>query len=270
MNFVLWILQPWRWATLAVSGGGGGDGGAGAAQEEERRKSELRRRIDLMYGIDTPSQPQTYHGPFADNPKIGGKFNEGYARQHAEEMARTSPEAEAARNSLEAEKTKLGDATRAYYADQLADAYEKGERKARFSLARRGVLGGSQQVDVMSELDRDRDMGATRVDDTVRRALAQLEASREQERLNAIQLVNSGAGESAVTAAHRGLQNAFANAESAQKVNLVEDLFSAGADAFTAQRIRDQEALQAARYRNQVGTFYNLGRTSSGRVTPSA
>lgn len=243
-----------------LSDGGGGDGGAGARQEEEeRRKAELRARIDRLYGIDS-------EGPA---PRRTRRLTEGITAPDPVEQ-QSSGDAADARMSLEGERTKLGDATRKYHADQLSRAYTKAERNARFELARRSVLGGSSQVDSMSELDADRNLGATRVDEAVRRAMAQLESAREQERLSAISLVNSGAGESAVSAAQRGIQNSFANEESRQRADLTSDLFSAGANAFTASNLRDQDALARARYDRQVASFFNAGRTASGRVTPSS
>lgn len=180
------------------------------------------------------------------------------------------PESQAARSAMEGEKTKLAEATRGHYADQLSRAHEKAERNARFNLARRSVLGGSSEIDTMSELSTDRNLGATRVDDAVRRAVAGLESAREQERLNAIQLVNSGAGDSAVSAAQRGLQNSFENQASAQRVDLTSDLFTAGANSLTASNLVDRDALLAARLRDRTAAFVNAGRTSSGRVTPSS
>ena len=43
----------------------------------------------------------------------------------------------------------------------------------------------------------------------MRRAISTMTGQREQERLNAISLVNAGTGESAVGAAQAGLRNSF-------------------------------------------------------------
>jgi hypothetical protein len=115
-------------------------------------------------------------------------------------------EAAAAQKAMEGENTKLADATRAYYTDQLGRQYTKAERETRFKLARQGLLGGSEDVFQQGEVNSDRDLGATRVDEAVRHAVASLKTQREQERLNAINLVNSGAGDSAVSAAQAGLR----------------------------------------------------------------
>lgn len=217
-----------------MGGGGGGDGGSGdAAAAEEARKTALRRRIDMLYGIGDDAGAQ------------------------------------AAQAQLEGEATKLGDATRAYYTDQLGRDYEKAERNNRFKLARTGQMGGSEQVFQQGELASDRDLGATRVDEAVRRAIASLKTSREQERLSSINLVNSGAGDSAVTAAQTGLRNSLDNVSNQSKAELFSDLFSVGADSLARSNAADQQAALAARYRDRLGAFFPPTSTSSGRVTAS-
>lgn len=267
----------------ALLGGllGGGSDSAGvdssgaAAAEEERRKAALRRRIDALYGISSeePQIPAITATPVGEGSGfLQGAMGQAVAGENSQIAQRNvagASEAETARQSLEAEKTQLGDATRSFHTDALQRSYEKAARQAKFNLARRSVLGGSGEVDVMSELSTDRNLGATRVDDAVRRAISGLETSREQERLNAIQLVNSGAGDSAVTAAQRGLQNAFENQSSQQRADLTSDLFSAGADAATFQNLNDQALAQAALFRDRTSSFF-APRATSGRVTPSA
>jgi hypothetical protein len=203
-----------------------------AAADEEVRKEHLRARINAMYG----------HGD------------------------------ESAAAALDQEKTKLAEATRAYYTDELGDQASNAERKTRFKLARQGLLGGSEEVSQQGDVVQDRDLGATRVDEAVRRAVMGLSESREQERLNALNLANSGAGEGAVSAASAGLRNSIESAQTAQKAELFGDLFAGAADAGTANNLAAQEALLASRYRDRLGAFFNnSGRsTSSGRVTPSS
>lgn len=203
--------------------------------EEEARKSALRKRIDVFYGLGA------------------------------------EPEAQSAAEMMQGENTKLADATRSYYTDQLGDQYGEAERKTRFRLARQGLLGGSEEVNQQGDVRQDRDLGATRVDEAVRRAIANLTSQREQERLNAISLVNSGAGDSAVSAAQAGLRNSFDTVSNQSKADLFGDLFTGAADFGTANNMANQEALLANRYRDRLGSFFNTGsRSTSGRVTPSS
>lgn len=239
------------------------DDAAARAAEEEARKEALRQRINRMYGIGTPSTG-TRQVATDQLDELGAPVlrNESFTVPDAE--------ADAAQAAMQAENTKLADATRSYYTDQLGRSSGKAERETRFSLARKGLLGGSEEVFQQGEVKQDRDLGATRVDDAVRRAIAGLTGQREQERLNAINLVNAGSGESAVGAAQAGLRNSFENQSSQQRADIFNDLFAGAADAKTASNLQAQEALMANRYRDRLGAFYNSGRSTSGRVTPSS
>jgi len=240
-----------------MSSGGGGDGGAGRRQEEEeRRKSALRARINALYGVPTNDEPQA--------------TAQWFQKSIRDEFVPVDPsQVEAAKKAMEAENTKLSDATRGYYTDELGDQYAKAERNTRFKLARKGLLGGSEDVYQQGDVREDRDLGATRVDESVRRAIASLTGQREQERLNAINLVNAGAGDSAVSAAQAGLRNSFENVASQQKADIFGDLFTGGADAVTADNLQAQQAAQLGRYRDRLSTFFPNRSSSSGRVTAS-
>lgn len=216
---------------LRIGDDGGGGGGGSNEEEEEARKAELRRRIDKLYGVGDDS------------------------------------DARAAAQSMDEENTKLAGATRSYYADKLGEQYGDAERQKRFSLARRKLLGGSEEIFQQGELKEDRDMGATRVDDAVRRAVTGLRNQREQERLSAINLVNSGAGDSAVSAAQAGLRNSFDAAASAQKAALFDDLFGSAVDGLASGNEAARAAALGARYRDRVTSFMNPTRSTSGRIT---
>lgn len=256
--FPIFYLQP-----RIGDDGGGGDSGAYQEQEESRR-ADLRRRIDRLYGhrSEEPAVPDI----FGFKPEAAQELE----RRRQATMAGANADADAAAGAMDKENTRLADATRAYYTDDLGRDYEKAERNTRFRLARQGLLGGSEDVYQQGELRSDRDLGATRVDEAVRRAISGLTSQREQERLNAMNLVNSGSGDSAVSAAAAGLRNSFENVASQQKADLFSDLFSHGADALTAGNLSDQQAALLARYRDRPSSFFPATSTTSGRVTPSA
>lgn len=203
-----------------------------AAGAEEARKDALRERINKMYGQGD----------------------------------------EAAAAAMEQENTKLAEATRRYYTEQLGEQSQKAERATRFKLARQGLLGGSEEVHQQGDVREDRDLGATRVDEAVRRAIAALTEQREQERLGAVNLVNAGQGEDAVRAAQAGLRSSFENANNQQKADLFGDLFSGAADSAANNNNAAAEAMMAARYRESLNAFFRNsgGRTTSGRVTSSS
>ncbi len=256
-----------------MSSGGGGDGGAGARQEEEeRRKAALRARIDNLYGVPTSGRHRITEHKLVDMGQTG---EQGEPLQMLMPVTREVPfgdtkAAEEAQRAMEEEQTKLAGATRGYYADELGKNYQEAERNTRFKLARQGLLGGSEDVYQQGDVREDRDLGATRVDEAVRRAIANLTSQREQERLNSINLVNAGAGDSAVSAAQAGLRNSFENVASQQKANLFTDLFANSADVVANQNAEAQQAALLGRYRDRLSTFFPASSSSSGRVTPSA
>jgi hypothetical protein len=174
-----------------------------------------------------------------------------------------------AASQMDAERKQVSDATRGYYTDQLTRAFGGAERNNRFALARQGLMGGSQDVDSNAQLQTDENLGATRIDQASRGAAASLDQQREQERLNAISLVNSGAGESAVAAAQAGLHNSLQNVSTANRASLFNDLFTNGADAYSAQAQNAALAAQLGRYQQSLSYFYPTGSSSSGRITPS-
>jgi hypothetical protein len=207
-----------------------------AAQEEAARRAALRSRIDKMYGAVAGDDADTVAG----------------------------------RTALETERTKLSDATRGYYADQLGDDYSEAERKTRFNLARQGLLGSSEEVSRQADLKKDRDLGATRIDEAVARAVAQLTTQREQERLKSINLVNAGEGEQAVNAAQAGIRSSYDSVANQQKAELFDDLFAGAVEAGNSAQAANQEALLASRYRQRLGSFFPSNNASTGRVTSSS
>lgn len=264
---------------------------------EEERKSALRSKLSSLYGIDSPvALPDkekfrtggtgapilTYDASGRDyqidpnEPMYGTKpggspiyDEDAYGAAVAKAQEAGDPVAKAARSQMAEEEDKLAKGSRDYYEEDLAHTFGKAERANRFALADRGLLGGSAQIDTERELDRDNALGATRLEDEVRAAVAGLRSGREQERLNATSLINSGAGEEAVAGAKSGLSRAFDNASSLRKANIAGDLFQNTADTVaTAQQIQaGQAGLQS--YRNALQTFYNPSKVS-GRVSSTA
>lgn len=245
---------------------GPGDPAGDAARADEARKDALRSRIDKLYGI-APQTPVygkapdiSGGGPIARMvSKVAGAPIVGY---------QDDPEAAAAKQQMDAERTQVSDATRGYYTDQLSRSFGAAERNTRFNLARQGLMGGSADVDANRELQTDEGLGATRIDQAARQSASQLDAQREQERLNAISLVNGGAGEDAVLSAQAGLKNSLANVSSQNHAALFNDLFASGADAFASQNYNAALAAQAGRYSPGLAYFYP-NTTNAGRVTAS-
>ena len=276
--------DPWH---LFDSDAPEGMSSAELAALEEARKAALRRKLDIVFGI-APTEATSYE-PFAEAPPTGRSDPESGAQTPPsdEEMAAWEQRkaawesqpgksfegekaaATAAGQQLEGESTKLSEALRAFHSDELGRTYEEGERQNRFVLARRGLLGGSVDVDSNAKLKSERDLGATRVGEAARRGASNLAAQREQERLNATALINSGAGESAVASAQRGLSRSLENASSAAKEKLFTDLFAGTSNAFAANNEAERERALLNRYRQTAAFYPSGGGGSSGRVTSS-
>jgi hypothetical protein len=267
--------------------GGGGDGGFAERQAaEEARKSALRRKISSLYGIDNPeaaalpdrskfitgTSPPVYdYG--SETPMLingGEPIYDDAAYQAALDAAKSSAGgdaiAKAAREAMAKEEADLEGANRSFYTDELGRSYDKARRQNRFGLADRGLLGGSQQIDSERELSLDNTLGATRIEDEVRGAVGALRNQREAERLNAIQLVNAGSGEEAVSGAQAGLQRALQNASSLRKADIASDLFGGVTDSFGAANNAMLGQLAYQQYQNKLRTFYG-SEPKSARVT---
>jgi len=252
-----------------MSSGGGGDSGANQ-RAEEARKAALRQRIDSLYGIapgGSRPAPVAPSGGGGFSKVLSNAMNAQVPAQAAAYDANTAAASDAATQMAD-EQTKLADSTRGYYTDQLARSFGVAERNTRFNLARQGLMGGSSDVDANRELQTDQNLGATRIDEAARRVVSQLQGQREQERLNAVNLVNAGAGDDAVLSAQAGLKNSLDNVSTQQKANLFGDLFTSGADAFASQNYNAAMAAQLARFQSQLGAYFPT-RSSGGAVTPS-
>jgi hypothetical protein len=286
-----WILFPGAYLTLNFGGDGGGGSGS-SSREDEERKSALRTKIDRLYGIgspvtkyrlddgtlvDTAPTPVTRQKTYPDGTPVGNPDNsQDQAGQPVYETIQphytteTLPDTEAAGASsqMQAEDAQVSDATRGYYSDQLSRSFAAAERNNRFNLARQGLQGGSADVDSNANLQTDQNLGLTRIDQAARAAAASLDTQREQERLNAVNLVNAGAGEDAVASAAAGLKGSLANIQNQSRANIFSDLFAGGADTFAAQNQASALANMGALYNQRLAYFYPGSGTSSGRVTP--
>lgn len=282
-------------------GGEGGDGGVGERlQSEEARKRGLRNRISQLYGYDADKGPAPTREKFTSKKMVtpstegltlqsdeGGQNwvdaqgrivdlgapverdvfdEEGYNKALGDYNA-ADDVAAAARGELQSEEDKLAGSTRDFYGEDLKHTYDRAKRNNTFALADRGLLGGTAQVDTERELNRDNTLGATRLEDEVRAAVASLKGQREGERLNALSLVNSGAGEEAVSGAKAGLSRAIQNASATRKASIASDLFTQGADAVAGANDATAQALALQRYQQQLRTFFNPTGGGAGRVT---
>jgi hypothetical protein len=205
----------------------------------------------------------------------GGKGGDGGAALQQQEEARKDalrarvnalfqgPDSEP---QFKQQEDTLSQNLRDYYSTDLKRNYDQTERALRFKAADTGNIGGSVAADQQSLLDQDNQMGGTRIEEAVRRAVNNLRNTREDTRQRSISMINAGEGESGVQSASQGLQQAIASANAAQKENIFGDLFS---NLATAKVTSDNEAKNAgllAAFRQMNTTLRPTAATNSGTI----
>lgn len=163
------------------------------------------------------------------------------------------------------EETKLSDALRGFYSDDLKRGYQESERGIRFGAADTGNVGGSAYADAVSKLNEKNDLGGTRIEEAVRRAINNLRGGRENTRMQSINLINSGTGSDAVASANTGLRQALDVSNAANRENIVAGLFDNL--AFANNGIAQAQKQTAANdLYNRARSFYSAQPTNSGTV----
>lgn len=174
---------------------------------------------------------------------------------------------DAATQQFATEETELGDALRQQYSDDLAKRGGAAERALRFGAANTGNIGGTTFADASGKLNEENALGATRIEEAVRRAIAGLRTAREDSRLRAMDLVNGGEGENAVQSAVAGLRLASDNARAAGTEQLFNDLFGDIAYTKASGDSADKNAAALAYLqRARGGSYYPTQTQSSGRI----
>lgn len=119
--------------------GGGGDGGASEyrRQESERefKRADATRKINEIFGV---TDPEVY---------AARDFGYGYALPTG-----SADTAAANRTARDAQYTSTGDDIAAYLRTQLDDYYDDAQIEAKNRLARAGLSGGQQDIDLKSKI----------------------------------------------------------------------------------------------------------------------
>jgi hypothetical protein len=249
------------------------------------------------FGRDASRQSFTgksgrYMDPVASNLGISEKLDEqnqklmGPEETEAERMMRLQEEDEARRGSLRnritamfggadatkqfsSEEDELAKALRGQYTDDLEKRYGAAERAMRFGAANTGNIGSTTFADASGKLTEENQLGATRIEEAVRRAIAGLRTAREDSRLRAMGLVDAGTGEEAVQAASSGLRLAAENARASGQEQIFNDLFGDLAYTKAAGDSNDKNAAALAylaRTRGSNSFFPTSSGGNSGRI----
>lgn len=161
------------------------------------------------------------------------------------------------------------------YADQKSAVYDlnkrevdrqakEAERVNRFGLARSGLLGGSANIDSVSEIDRRTNEGLMRAGGIADQAAADLKTQDERTRSSLISLAQSGIDTgSAAQSALKGLEVNAANAASARAGATVGGLFDDMSQAYLVnQQNKGRQA--GAQYGGQWWGVSSPSQTYSG------
>ncbi len=128
-------------------------------------------------------------------------------------------------------------AVRKRYTDDANRQKGIADRQLKFSLARSGLAGGSADVDARRTLGEEYSRGILSAEDKAQSAVADLKSRDEQQRLNLIQLVQSGLD--ATTAAQRANAQVAQTSEAARGtagLTGLGDIFGATAAQYKAQQ----------------------------------
>lgn len=118
-----------------------------------------------------------------------------------------------------------GDITN-YFTDQLNDQKEKTDRSIKFTMARRGLSGGSADLDTQLESDSLYDKGVADIAVRANTATDNMRASDEQSRMNLISQIRNGMDQG------NAMTNAFSQIDTNRKDNYNVTLGSQFGDAF--------------------------------------
>lgn len=231
--------------TLEGGGGGGGDGGAG--EREAARQARIAAATDTINSIFNNQVKKSGQRWVDDTPRFmlfggngsgvdenGNPVQTGLGHwENYEYWADGDPN-----NS----RSKL-------YADQKAAVYDlntkevnrqaaEAERVNRFGLARTGLLGGSADVDSVSELNRRTNEGLLRAGGIADQSAADLQAQDERTRANLISMAQSGIDTgSAASMALNGLSANANQAAQARSGATVGGLFDDLSQAYLTNQI---------------------------------
>lgn len=217
-------------------GGGGGDGGAAQREKEEQsRRATAIDQVNSYFGVAPVAQTiqtkaavpgvqkQVTYGErgnqILSGPKVGG----------SPAVTAANPLIDAATKNA-ADRTALYDTTRQNVLDlnlkKLSDYAIDAENARKFSLASKGLVGGSVDIDSAARLKRDYDQGATDASTQADQAGVDFRTADEQSRANLINQINAGGDvNTAVTGGRNALQLNADNANAGAQGRVINNTF---------------------------------------------
>lgn len=231
--------------------GGGGDPAAEARRQEAERQARIRAATDEINAIFNNQVKKTRMvedtSPMSPEQRIVFAANKA-ARPQVEQEYWVDGDPANSRDKLYADqKNAVYDLNKREVDRQSTEA----ERLNRFGLARAGLMGGSVNVDSVSDLDRRTNEGLMRAGGIADQASADLKTADERTRSNLISLAQSGIDTgTAAQQALKGLEVNAANASGARAGSTVGSLFNDMSQAYLMNQ-QNQGRQAGAQYGQQ-------------------
>jgi hypothetical protein len=163
--------------------------------------------------------------------------------------------------SRQAQYDQLAADTTKYLTNDVNDQQAIAQRQDKFALARRGLVGGSQQAVEGAQLDKDYNSALLKASQAGQSASANLQQQDEQSRMNLISQAEAGltAGDAASNATSQLASN-LQSGQSTANANTIAGAFGDLANTYTASQ--NQKALNA-------GTLYGYSGLFGGQGAPA-
>lgn len=220
---------------MCDSKGGGGDGGA--AEREAARQAQLDRataQIDTLFGIENGNAQHGYNAAQAANNKRGREALYSGVR---------------------------GDVVKHFMGD-LMEQHRNAGRSRVFSLADRGLTGGSVDIDTAQELQNRLNKGTIAIANKGDAAANDMRSMDGRTRLDILSRIQAGAD--AGTATNSAVNEMNNNLRGARDSALGQNLNDFFGDLMFLQRARN-DYLAGQRMNEVVGSYFNPGFSTTGK-----
>jgi len=257
-------------------GGSRGSGDGGAADREAKRQKKQDAaigRINLLFGVDPGDEPinlpdksdEKYLLRDANNPygKVASPFNqERYDQDVAEDIKNNAIEAEKNKAALNEMYKSVGTDVSEYLTNDLDEQFDNAKRNSRFNVARRGVRGGSSELDIQDRMNKTFDKGVVNINNRASDAENKFRASDNQTRLAMVQRILQGmSGDAAITSAQQSMKDNLRAAKTGALAQSLDNMFGDFA-VINNSTARQKGERQASEY---YGTYYPSSKSYSGR-----
>lgn len=262
-------------------GGGGGDGGAAERKAaEDKRQAEAIARLNRSFGINSEQGPAptreaflkasdrqvlVNRSPFANTTEASwdnfepefraAEYDDaGFERQLAQ-YQNEGTEADTQRAAREQLYGKVAQDAKSLQLADLTKDRSIAERDVSFDLARRGLTGGSRQIDAGRDITDQFNRGVLTAENNAQDVANRARQGDEKTRVNLLSGIRSGMSEAdAVTAALTGMSNTAQQAASEARSQNVGGFFDAIRNAANSRAEEDGYKKAFEKYRTGGGS----------------